>query len=243
MKREKELEPEGPVRGGWMLTFSDMTTLLLTFFVLIIATSSLKNEKVMEMLESFRAVGATPIKWGHSHTRRQIGYDPLSQLPVPWFDRHAPETFSEIARAVHELELDGISLTFDERGTVMRLDSSLLFRSGTAIITDNEAIELLRNISDILNQSSEMIIIEGHTDDIPISTAEFPSNWELSVKRATFIVNRFIEFGVSPYRLTAAGYGEYKPISSNENAEGRALNRRVEIIVERHDEHIDHLIN
>ena len=111
----------------------------------------------------------------------------------------------------------------------------LLFESGQAIIRQ-EADAILSSIAEILNTVPFEIRVEGHTDNIPISTARFPSNWELSYARALALTNRFIEHGVNASRFQVIGYGEFRPMADNTTPQGRGLNRRVEIIVNLREE-------
>ena len=124
-----------------------------------------------------------------------------------------------------------ITTSIDARGLVISLNNAILFDSGSAdIITKNE--NTLTKIAKIVNTLDNYIRIEGHTDDIPIKTATYPSNWELSTARAASVVRLFIDkCSVSPEKVVAVGYGEYKPIADNSTEAGRAKNRRIDIIV------------
>jgi chemotaxis protein MotB len=124
-----------------------------------------------------------------------------------------------------------ITTKIDTRGLVISLSNSILFESGSADIkTKNE--ETLKKIAETINALDNYIRIEGHTDSIPVTSGSYPSNWELSTARATCVVRLFIdECNVSPEKLVAVGYGEYRPIADNTTNEGRAKNRRIDIIV------------
>jgi chemotaxis protein MotB len=127
-----------------------------------------------------------------------------------------------------------VQTVLDRRGLVVRvLTDKVLFASGEANL-EPTGHPLLDEIAQLLNvDRTHPITVEGHTDNVPISTAEFPSNWELSTARATTVVRYMISRGVSGGRLAAAGYADLHPIASNATAGGRALNRRVEIVIER----------
>jgi len=119
----------------------------------------------------------------------------------------------------------------EERGLIVSVKDTLLFNSGSAVVTAN-AHELLEKISKFMLDVPNYIRIEGHTDNVPINTQQFQSNWELSVLRATNVLQLMINEGhISPNRLSAAGYGEFRPISSNTDTEGHARNRRVDIVI------------
>ena len=126
---------------------------------------------------------------------------------------------------------ENAKLEINERGLVIRLTGRALFDFGKANIR-KDAIPILNEVIKALKKVPNQVAVEGHTDNIPIHTKEFPSNWELSVARAARVVRYFIEVGkISPKRLRAAGYGEYRPLYPNDTPEHRALNRRVEIVI------------
>lgn len=139
------------------------------------------------------------------------------------------------ARFVEELQkmIDGGQLTVSiEQGRiVINLPENVLFRSGRAVV-NSEGQEALKQIGGVLKEFSERRFqIEGHTDNIPIKSARYPSNWELSTARALSVVHLMIQEGVKPQNVSAAGFGEFHPRADNESKEGRALNRRIEIIM------------
>lgn len=138
----------------------------------------------------------------------------------------------EYARS-HGLSED-VKAAIEPRGLVIRLlTDKLLFPSGQATLTES-SYPLLARISSLLNVDREHpIAVEGNTDNVPIQTSAFPSNWELSTARASTVVRFFIAHGVSAHRLSAIGYAEQNPIASNSTAEGRARNRRVEVVLQR----------
>lgn len=139
------------------------------------------------------------------------------------------ETFQADLR---EAGLTGeVGLGVEERGIVFRFQDSVLFDVGKADLRP-EAREILTKVGGLLKKVSNQIRVEGFTDNLPISTERFPSNWELSTARATTVVRFFIEeLNIDPKRLEAAGYGEYHPIASNDDAAGRQKNRRVDIVL------------
>ena len=150
---------------------------------------------------------------------------------------------SELAKLFEHLELlsdkfnlkDEIEVLFSREGLVMRLSEQTLFESGVASISP-ASLALLEKIGAIVAQTNYLIRIEGHTDDVPIHTAVFPSNWELSTARAVNVLRYFIEHHrIDAQRLSAEGFGEFRPLVANDTDENRATNRRVEVIFIRPD--------
>jgi len=150
---------------------------------------------------------------------------------------------SELAKIFDELEMlsdrfnlkDEIELLFSQEGLVMRLSEHTLFESGAASISP-QALALLEKIGVIVAQTNYLIRIEGHTDDVPIHTAIFPSNWELSTARAVNVLRYLIEHHhIDSQRVAAEGFAEFQPLVANDTPENRAKNRRVEVIFIRPD--------
>jgi len=141
---------------------------------------------------------------------------------------------AQIKAAAKELGLSGVIKTsIDERGLVIRLlTDKVLFASGQATL-ESRALPLLGDIGKIIarNPMTNPVRVEGNTDDVPISTAQFPSNWELSTARATAVLEVLLRSGLTPKRLSVAGYGPENPVASNRTAAGRSLNRRVDVVV------------
>ena len=151
---------------------------------------------------------------------------------------------SELAKIFEELELliekrsltDDVRISYTSKGLVMRLSDHTLFDIGVASLS-SESIPLLQKIGAIISKTSYRVRIEGHTDNLPINTEKFPSNWELSTARAVNVLRYFIDaHRISPHRLFAVGFGEYQPLVPNATPTQRAKNRRVEIIFIAKDE-------
>ncbi|HET9948300.1 MAG TPA: OmpA family protein [Longimicrobiales bacterium] len=129
--------------------------------------------------------------------------------------------------------IDGgqVAVSIERGRMVIQLPQDILFQSGSATLAP-EGVRTLREVGTVLaGLPDRSFQVEGHTDDVPISTERFPSNWELSSARALSVVRVLVEAGVPPERLSGAGYGEYQPVASNDDAEGRRLNRRIEIVM------------
>lgn len=222
MKKKKHEEHENHER--WLVSYADFITLLFAFFVVMYSTSSVNEGKFRAVSES--AQGAfNPSHY--SSKKIEIG---------PKFSSAERKTAQidhivAIKEVLKELEKKNrLNIFQDSRGIVIRVTDTALFDSGSAEIR-KEAIDAVDSLAGILASMKENIHVEGHTDNIPINSVQFPSNWELSSARATSIVRRFVSHEVDPARLTAIGYGEFRPIAGNDTEEDRARNRRVDIVI------------
>ena len=146
------------------------------------------------------------------------------------------KALSNLAKDIEKYAIEkgiksNINLSYDERGLYISITGTVLYENASATLT-LEAKEFIKVISDQLKALPNHIRVEGHTDNRPIITKDFPSNWELSAARSVNLVRYFIEeLAFEPTRLSVAGYGEYRPVASNDTIEGRDQNRRVEIII------------
>ena len=161
-----------------------------------------------------------------------------SQTPIEkkpeWIKTTAkmgPE-YKSMHNLVQEKNLqDRVNMEMTQRGLVVRFTGQILFEVGEAEIR-NEGRDVLDKVATVLKEMPNNVMIEGHTDNLPIDTEEFPTNWELSTARATEVIKYFIEDpGINPKKLSAAGYSKYRPIKPNDSPENRALNRRVEVVI------------
>jgi chemotaxis protein MotB len=228
----------------WLLTYADMITLLLALFIVMFAMSSLDVKKY-NTLAKVLASAFSPVQNG-SQGLLSNSQDPLDHIgSQPIMDGGNPEVqqllkdMAEIRKRITEengVEASkGVSMNITERGLVVSLANSAFFELGDSTLRQ-EAYKVLRTIAGTLSFEKRAIMVEGHTDNTPITTARYPSNWELSTSRATTVVRTLItDFHLSPKRLSAAGYGEYYPVASNATPEGRAKNRRVDIVILRSD--------
>jgi chemotaxis protein MotB len=219
----------------WLLTYSDLITLLLIFFVIMYVFSVQDLAKFQQMASSLKGtlsgtnlvVGMAP---GPSMVETQNG-ESMEISAIPDSPPGLDEIVDEVdAISVAEGVQASISVMSEERGIVIRIVDEVLFYSGNAELTP-KAMEILGKIGEMLKRTTEYIRIEGHTDNVPISTPAFPSNWELSAGRATNVLRLLANVGIDPRRLSAAGYAEFRPIADNAYENGRAKNRRVEIIL------------
>ncbi|GAB6183536.1 OmpA/MotB family protein [Thermodesulfovibrio hydrogeniphilus] len=213
MRKRKKNDKEEENIHRWLISYSDFLTLLFTFFVALYALSAvdiLKAERFTVSLRKVFKVMDKPIQL--EEDRRNSIVEDLKKLL-----KDSPE----------------VNITASSRGVVITLPNSLLFDSGSARLKP-ESEEVLTKIAEKLKEIPAKILIEGHTDNVPIvSSSIYKSNWELSAARAASVLHFMLEKGLSPDRFTIAGYGEYRPVESNETPEGRAKNRRVEIVIVR----------
>lgn len=231
----------GNSHDRWLVSYADFVTLLLAFFVTMYAITRLDSEKVHLAQESINRalsapvfVGGFPIDAGLDQTTAPgLSGDLVGATLV-----HAPPSsqIEEVTKTVRgvlkeQLEREEVRLLHNERGLVLRLPEFLLFDSGQANLRP-EATPMLTKLADILKLIPNQLIIEGHTDNRPIHTPQFPSNWELSTARAAALVRYLVEeHHLEPMRLGAAGYGEYRTVADNSDEKGRQANRRVELII------------
>ncbi|HHV83538.1 MAG TPA: OmpA family protein [Tepidanaerobacter syntrophicus] len=231
-RRNNNNEKQGGGSPAWMTTYGDLVTQILLFFVLLFSLSNLDSGKFSSAMTSLQGSlgildGGSAIMGGEFTEAGNSGEFLISAEEQREFE----QLESKIQKVIDEGDIGGVHLSLDERGLVVRFVEGVLFDSGKAEIKD-DAKKILDKLAPILIESHRQIRIEGHTDNLPIHTKEFPSNWELSTARAVNVVKYLIEqHNMSPYIISAAGYSEYRPIAPNDSERNRALNRRVDIII------------
>ena len=240
--KKKEDEPKKGA-PAYMNTYGDMMTLLLCFFVLLFASSTVDAAKFEAIVQSFKERisifdgGETIRTDTHSMKNGMSQYPEQEQIAsmqeAAMIDQTLTQTQKELSGYIKAKDLED-QITVERTGDeiVMRFSDVLLFESGRAEIKAG-AIPALGTIGDQLKDYMEQgysLNIEGHTDNMPIRTSQFPSNWYLSSARAIAVASFYIdEMGFDRTKVACTGSGEFKPIASNDSAEGRAKNRRVEI--------------
>ena len=233
MGRKKKPEEHKAGAPDWLATYGDMMTLLLVFFVLLFAMSSVDSEKYKAVVQSLSG------SLGVLDSGTTVSLEPLinnypsdSPTDSPSEAEELLEMQEEIQKILEESKLAGqVKLEINERGLLIRFLENVLFDSGKDSLTP-QANEIIDKVSEILKETPRKILVEGHTDNIPISTFKFPSNWELSTTRAVNVVKYMIDHnGIAAVRLSAAGYADQHPISENSTIEGRKNNRRVDMVI------------
>ena len=244
MARRRKNDEEHENHERWLVSYADFITLLFAFFVVMYSLSSLNEGKYRVMSDSvvqaFRNIGP------HDTGRQIVALAPppsIRPLPATAAETELEEQrrakaervrnmAEEIRKVLAPLVADGqVRVTEGAFGITVEINASVLFAPGEAQLGP-DAVRALRAVAQVVADAEFPITVEGHTDVTPIASAMFPSNWELSAVRASSVVRLFVENGVRPSRLTAAGYGDQRPVADNATAEGRARNRRVAILVE-----------
>ncbi|MDL1962738.1 MAG: flagellar motor protein MotB [Deltaproteobacteria bacterium] len=221
--------------GGWEIVYSGFVLILLCFFIMLCSFSSIEEAKVARFVKSFsNAINILP--GGIDFESGEFVLPPLPDIVD--MESELANVFEDLRKFTDDFGLEGdVNLFFSRKGLVMRLSDTLMFNLGAAEILP-EAIPLLKKVALIIFKTSYTVCIEGHTDNLPIHTRKFPSNWELSTARAVNVLRYFTEKEKVPMqRLSAVGFGEFQPIFANDKPEHRAKNRRVEIVFvrEKHD--------
>lgn len=224
--RRRRKRDEGSSGGTWLTTYADMMTLLLSFFVLLFAFSSIDAGNFQAIVRSLQQ-GFGILQSGTSI----IGDDIAMVSPGDLGLQQLNSIFDRLATYLDSEAIPGVSLEMDERGVTIRFADQVFFDLGKADLKP-EARRILDSVAPTLKDLPNPIRVEGHTDNLPINNVEFASNWELSVRRATNVVRYLIEEkGFDPENLSAAGYAEYRPLRPNDTPDNRALNRRVDIVI------------
>lgn len=212
---------------AWMTTFNDLMTLLMVFFVLLFAMGSLDSQRFHNFQNGLQSAMGVLNEGRHSSegliSDRQGEVADRPEVEPPVGD--PPANFQELTRT------QGLEAEYTPKGIRLTLNDQLLFQSGSAALTE-DGLRLLESISAVIKPMQRHVRIEGHTDDRPIATSRYPSNWELSTARAIGVVNFFIDQGGIPASFfSAAGYGSFRPRVPNDSEAHRAANRRVDIIL------------
>lgn len=229
-KKRNSHEEHAGNHERWLLTYADMITLLMIFFIIMYSMSIVDKKKFASLAESLNGV----LSNGTAITNGSSGILPDGSPANPTQSADAikiEKAVSEIKQLIKENNLSAeINVIQSESTVIIRLKESLLFDSASATVR-SAAFPTLNSISDMLSTTNNKIRIEGHTDDIPISSSVFNSNWELASQRAINVLYYFSHRGVKPERLSAQSFGQYAPLVPNTSSENRQKNRRVDIVI------------
>jgi len=210
----------------WMITFADMTTLLLTFFILYYSISAMNMNKFKEAIlgDKDASIGMLELLDSLEISKRLADLSGLKSKDI----------LSELNQVAEKSDSESpLSVATDKSRIIVQVPGEALFKPGEADL-QLTAREVLDSVIKVIRNFPEYKInIRGHTDNVPIATERFPTNWELSASRATAVLRYFIDKNLEPSRITATGFADLFPIASNESELGRAKNRRVEIVLEK----------
>lgn len=232
--RKKKCPPEGA--ADWLLTYGDMVTLLLTFFVLLFTTATIDGYELRMILAAFPGLGNyTGGNTLEAGPLAELGNTVMS-LPSMQQGRALSEARREAVSIFQpEIRNNQVQITVDERGLVISLAGDAFFESGSSDLDIEASRETMQKLSNLLTSeqvSERTFRIEGHTDDIPTGTGgAFASNWDLAAARASSVLRYLTDYGVEESRFQLMSRAEFAPLYDNDTPEGRAYNRRVDVII------------
>lgn len=247
--RRRRREEESKGEQSWLLTYSDVITLVLCMFVMLYSFSTIDIQKFEALVQSLNQTFSGVLDGGqiidpdnkdnlpidvddkHDEEDKDNDLDKDDELNTEDFDKELLEVYEKILNLIieHGLE-DQVFVGVESKGIEIRFNDGVFFDSGSAALKSS-ANQMLNKLAKIFKKIDNEILVEGHTDNRPINTPQFPSNWELSTSRAISVVKYFVNQGIDPTRIGALGFGEYRPIETNGTAQGRQANRRVNVIV------------
>jgi chemotaxis protein MotB len=256
-RRRKSKDEEHSNLERWLVSYADFITLLFAFFVVMYSISSVNEGKYRVLsttlnlafddkaVQQDKVMAKDPIPEG-LREGRDLAQTPINEEQLPT----SPDVIDVKGGVIHEdqaqlekvandldqvlapyIQDDLIKVKRDKAWVEVEMKSGLLFQSGNANLS-LEAIPMLGKLANIFKSIPNTVHVEGHTDNKPISTRDFLSNWELSAARAASVVHQLTKEGVDPMRMAAVAYGEYHPIAGNDSEEGRNKNRRVTIVLQ-----------
>ncbi len=233
-KKAKHEEHENHER--WLVSYADFITLLFAFFVVMYSISSVNEGKFRTVSESIQAALHPVTSPPAARIRFDLGDYKSSLVPTVGqkiqFVRQIVEVLNKMNIADVQIQ-DKVTVRQTDQGVVIAIADSLIFENGQADIR-KEALPILEGLAEVLavNSSVKELRVQGHTDNVPIRSALFPSNWELSAVRAVMVTRVLTElYRIQPERVSAVGHAEFHPVTDNLTVENRARHRRVEILV------------
>jgi chemotaxis protein MotB len=256
MSKKKKVKQEQHISESWLIPYADLLTLLLALFIVLFASSQIDQKKFQEIARSFSAAftGGTGVldfespiapkqpplspKQDHKQEENKNALDKQDQEELQ-------DVKEKIDGYIVQNQLSGkLQTSLTEEGLAITILNDILFDSGSAEVRVKDR-KLAKEISELLVMNPPRnVIISGHTDNVPIHNAKFASNWELSVMRAVNFMKLLLENPkLDPRLFSAKGYGEFKPVASNDTPEGRMKNRRVEILILPHTKTANHSLN
>ncbi|MDH3892613.1 MAG: OmpA family protein [candidate division Zixibacteria bacterium] len=225
--RRKKSSDDQENHERWLLTYADMITLLLALFIVMYSMSQIDAKRFGKMAEALNGIlkGGQTIINQSGEDQFKTGHGVLKLGDLRMIQRQVEEQTEVKGRS------EEVLTEITERGLVVHIVESAVFQPGSADLQP-AAMQLLDLVYETIRGTPNHIRVEGHTDDAQIKSTRYPSNWELSAARATEVVRYFVSnYNIDEGRISALGYGEFRPIRPNNSIENRALNRRVDIVV------------
>lgn len=230
--------------NAWVVTFADVMTLVLVFFILLYALSDFNDEAFHDLISDLIVLDGEGNQISVIDYAAKQGRNPNPLKPIEEtlglnqvqavIENIKPAIVAELESMINYTDLsESVELSYGGDQIYIQIDGRFLFESGKAELKDS-ALIIFANLGQMFRQYSDYrIAIRGHTDDRDIETIQFPSNWELSAIRATTVLRYFIQRGMDPERMSATGYADIIPLVDNDTVENRARNRRVEFVLEK----------
>ena len=229
MDEDLEIDETSGHGRAWMATFADMMTLLLCFFILMLSFAN------MDVVKFRVAFGSVQEALGVQHDH-DGSFEARASSPLQLFEHEASGVREDQAllRELNEAIVaeglqDDVGTEIDGRGVIVRMSGQVLYEQGEAELRP-ESEALLTRLAGLIQGTTHRVMIEGHTDDVPIQTFQYPSNWELSTARAISGMRFLVEHGADAARVGVAGYADVRPLEPNDTPAQRAANRRVEFV-------------
>ncbi len=234
MRVRKRVKPQEQKHDRWLVSYADLVTVLFAFFVVMYSISSVNEDKYKTLLSSLEKSFSSPAKT-QTNTDKTQSTTLTRSNPLPSKTQaellFRTQTAKQIAQNLAPyIKKNLIEVTHYPRRIEVEMKSQLLFDSAQATLT-RPALPALKQLATLIRTLPNKIHVEGYTDNRPIHTPIFPSNWELSAARAASVVHQLMQHGIAPQRMAAIGYGEYHPIAENDTPQGRLKNRRVVLVL------------
>ena len=238
MAKKKKEAAGGGGAPEWIVTYSDMVTLLLTFFAALFNVSEVDEVQLQQMISSLNNIGMGAMEGGATLTAGRNADLGNTIMSLPSMEKgKSLSTAKKKATSLFapEVKSNKVRVTTDERGLVISLASDAFFAPASAQVNIEETRDILLRLGALLNSeelAGRKFRIEGHTDSSPVDpNGPWPSNWELSAARSINVLKYLTDIGVEEKRFQVAGFADTVPVASNDTAEGRAYNRRVDIVI------------
>lgn len=233
---KKAKEPEKP-SAAWQGTYGDMITLMLCFFVMLYNPSEVDVTQLATITQSLQMNETESVSGGLSLSAGRLSDLGNNINSLPSLEKGKSLGLAKkkaVSLFAPDVKSNKITITSDERGLIITLLSDNFFEEGSAELNINETRDTLLRLSEFFTSDElkdRRFRIEGHTDNVPVASDKFPSNWELSATRAVNVLHYLADYGVDENKFSVAGYADTRPKFTNETPEGRAYNRRVDIII------------